>query len=851
MRARLPQVAVIPDELYVLRDADRQLASVVMAMGRPAYVLDPRQMGKTNLLLHARRSLECAEVRFIYADLSFRPGSIFDFYSRVLEIGAKAHPDVLAPSVIQNALSLLGPIPSDLDVIRTVEDLLRSALREWPGKLVIVLDEIDALTTKPYSDRVFAHIRSFYFVRKDNPEFHRLTFVLSGVAEPTQLIRDKSISPFNIGQKIFLRDFTAKEFDELVSRSGLPFDAVVRERVLYWTSGNPRLTWDVAAALDIADLEGRTIDAVEVDRTVERLYLTSFDQAPVDHIRALVESNPALRRSVKHLKDGDELPDRERALLHLAGVATATPGSRHSHFRSRIIEESLSDQWLGELEKEAAGRLLAARASYDARDYFGAVERYGEYFTNEPVTELLGADLLKCSNACRALGRYEEALEWMERLAQVRPGGPDSMQLNRMGGMRLALGRVDEAERDYRAVLDKQEDGTARTVAAAAIASLLVDTGGDRTEAKALAKQVIYAEDAFERVPPRETQGAVGTALRTLATLSDVQGERLALLHRAAEIGDGPRKLSALAALAMEGAGESDIVIASGLVRELAKQSGSPEEEMPAYIETGLALAMLGGGRLLQDAVEIISGRARISPGAVMHLLWNEAESSTPQVLSALAREVASPWGSAVLDETLLRSMLARWVLHSSGDVESKLAAVYLSSVGRTPGDLTSVDHYALMMLMPNAQSQASSEYAEWLFETAAELRPPSDPRLRQSFALVRYVQVFGALKANRHDEAIELSRDVLLLIEEIRRSPVPNLSEGVMRGIEEALAKLPFMGPRRPPHRNDFKSIGRNDVVTVRYRDGNRRTAKFKHVKGDLVMGACDFERIGDALEA
>src|SRR4051794_5327456 len=70
MRKHLRTQTIISSELYVQRHADRQLAAVVSDMGRPGYVLVARQMGKTNLLLNAKRSLARTEDCFTYVDLS-------------------------------------------------------------------------------------------------------------------------------------------------------------------------------------------------------------------------------------------------------------------------------------------------------------------------------------------------------------------------------------------------------------------------------------------------------------------------------------------------------------------------------------------------------------------------------------------------------------------------------------------------------------------------------------------------------------------------------------------------------------------------------------------------------------
>src|SRR6185436_17375008 len=57
----------------------------------------------------------------------------------------------------------------------------------------------------------FAAIRECYNRRSEEPEYGRLTFCLVGVATPADLIRDTRTTPFNIGRRIELRDFTPEE----------------------------------------------------------------------------------------------------------------------------------------------------------------------------------------------------------------------------------------------------------------------------------------------------------------------------------------------------------------------------------------------------------------------------------------------------------------------------------------------------------------------------------------------------------------------------------------------------------------------------------------------------------------
>src|SRR5437660_1358499 len=65
-------------------------------------------------------------------------------------------------------------------------------------------------------------------------------FGLFGVAPPSDLIQDVRTTPFNIGKRIELTDFTAQEASSLEAH--LPGGQRTLERILWWTGGNPYMT---------------------------------------------------------------------------------------------------------------------------------------------------------------------------------------------------------------------------------------------------------------------------------------------------------------------------------------------------------------------------------------------------------------------------------------------------------------------------------------------------------------------------------------------------------------------------------------------------------------------------------
>jgi hypothetical protein len=139
----------------------------------------------------------------------------------------------------------LGPLQ------RWAETVFDTLLERFDGPVVIAIDEIDAVRSLPFSaDEFFAGIRECHNRRADDPRYERLTFCLLGVAAPSDLIADPTMTPFNAGKRIELTDFTPEEAAPLAG--GLTGGSPVLSRVLYWTGGHPYLTQRLCKAVEEA-----------------------------------------------------------------------------------------------------------------------------------------------------------------------------------------------------------------------------------------------------------------------------------------------------------------------------------------------------------------------------------------------------------------------------------------------------------------------------------------------------------------------------------------------------------------------------------------------------------------------
>ena len=108
----------------------------------------------------------------------------------------------------------------------------------------------------------------------EDADLERLTFCLLGVATPSDLIRDTRTTPFNIGRRVELHDFTDAEAAPLAQglRRDKTASARLLKRILYWTGGHPYLTQRLCQA--VAE-DASVTDAPGVDRICEDLFFTT------------------------------------------------------------------------------------------------------------------------------------------------------------------------------------------------------------------------------------------------------------------------------------------------------------------------------------------------------------------------------------------------------------------------------------------------------------------------------------------------------------------------------------------------------------------------------------------------
>src|SRR5215831_13865765 len=223
---------------YVQHTADRALLDALLA-GKFCYVLNSRQMGKSSLCVRTMAKLAAAGVRCAFVDLTKIGGRNVTpdqwYAGLTVEVG---RPLGLRLEMLRawQEEATLSPMQRFFSALRDV------ALERIDTPIVIFIDEIDATRSLPFSaNEFFAGIRECYNRRVHDPAYKRLTFCLLGVAVPGDLVADPTTTPFNIGERVVLADFTEREAATLASGLGPGGDDILR-RIIYWTNGHPFLT---------------------------------------------------------------------------------------------------------------------------------------------------------------------------------------------------------------------------------------------------------------------------------------------------------------------------------------------------------------------------------------------------------------------------------------------------------------------------------------------------------------------------------------------------------------------------------------------------------------------------------
>jgi hypothetical protein len=355
--------AVKPTALcYLPRSADVELMNALLDK-QYCYILTPRQMGKTSLIARTMQSLRqygisCAKIDLTgigTTNITNDQWYLSQIKSTTIQL--QLNVDYLSWWKDQEHL---GSTRRFVDFFREV---VVPALKK---SAVIFVDEIDSIQNlSDLKDDYFAAIRSLYNERAFVPALEKISFVLVGVASPSELIQDVKRTPFNIGKRIQLSDFNEDEAKPLAVGLAPDNDQALAllKQVLLWTNGHPYLTQKTCNRVAQWAKESWNPSEVPVvvDDLVRELFIAEGQRQSDDNLRfvrdRVIEVGGVKNRLeiYRQIREGNLLTDSDRdpliTTLKLSGIVKTTDQGTLT-VRNNIYNRVFDESWIrSELHK--------------------------------------------------------------------------------------------------------------------------------------------------------------------------------------------------------------------------------------------------------------------------------------------------------------------------------------------------------------------------------------------------------------------------------------------------------------------------------------------------------------------
>ncbi|MBD2211233.1 AAA-like domain-containing protein [Nostoc linckia FACHB-104] len=375
---------------YLIRQADKKLLELCQ-QAEFAYILTSRQMGKSSLMISTASELKKISVKSVIIDLT-GIGTQVSAEQWYLGLLLKIEEQLMLDTDVDQWWQANNNVGFTQRLTKFFQHVL---LEEVTSPVVVFVDEIDTTLSLDFTDDFFAAIRYFYVARAQDAKFERLSFVLIGVATPGDLIRDPKRTPFNIGQRLDLTDFTFDEAIPLAEGLGLPMEPAQQllRWVLEWTGGHPYLTQRLCSILSEQGKDSWSSAALEQvvsstffgdrsqqDNNLQFVRDMLTKRAPnKDQVLTVYREIHSLRHPVF-----DEEQSIIKSHLKLSGVVRREDSALR--VRNRIYQEVFNAEWveneLGQMRpysqaltawletnREDESRLLRGQALQDALDW--------------------------------------------------------------------------------------------------------------------------------------------------------------------------------------------------------------------------------------------------------------------------------------------------------------------------------------------------------------------------------------------------------------------------------------------------------------------------------------------------
>jgi hypothetical protein len=262
---------------YLRRPADDEFQAALTRGDSLILIKGARQMGKTSLLARGLEQARQIGSAVISTDLQLLNDSDFETLEKFyLALGNLLDPDQLKVDALLRDLwdSRLSPNTNFDRYLRN------GILGKLTTRVFWGLDEVDRLFTCRFGEEVFRLFRSWHNKRALDPQgpWSQLTLAIAHATEASLFITDLNNSPFNVGTRLVLEDFTLEQVLELNRRYGSPLTSRAEVRDLMTLLGGQPFLVRVA----LSELSARQVALADVAANADR-----DDSIFGDHLRRL------------------------------------------------------------------------------------------------------------------------------------------------------------------------------------------------------------------------------------------------------------------------------------------------------------------------------------------------------------------------------------------------------------------------------------------------------------------------------------------------------------------------------------------------------------------------------------
>lgn len=328
----------LDSQFYVVRPTDEKFRSAIVRQDGIVLVKGARQVGKTSLLARGLQQARENGAQVVLTDFQNLSAAELDSAEQLLLTLADSFAEQLDLDVTPQQVWKAGRSPG----INFEQFLRRAVLTQITAPLVWGLDEVDRLFTCAFGSEIFGLFRSWHNKRALDPAgpWSRLTLAIAYATEAHLFITDLNQSPFNVGTRLQLEDFSFEQVAELNQRYGAPLrDPAELARFFRLLSGHPYL---VRRGLYELVSEDCTLAALEAR--------AEHDEGPFgDHLRRLLVSltqDRELCDVVRGLLQGRPCPTAESFYrLRTAGLASGA-AARDARLRCQLYTAYLEKHLL-------------------------------------------------------------------------------------------------------------------------------------------------------------------------------------------------------------------------------------------------------------------------------------------------------------------------------------------------------------------------------------------------------------------------------------------------------------------------------------------------------------------------